>query len=112
MMTTDRAIQETFARGVSIMVYYHQDGRVKSNRELMIAEIQNLAAHVADLDLKDHEIADRFLLPMQAEMVGRFGPEIGPRLASTFLRAFEGSARVLRNPNAVPLMQSHARARA
>ena len=92
-MATEREIQETLARCVSIMVFYHQGNRSNNSRDLMVAEVQTLAAWVGDLGLDDGVVTDHILRPMETEMLARYGPEVGPRLAAAFRGAFEGPER-------------------
>jgi hypothetical protein len=89
-MTTERQVQETIARCVSAMVYYHNRGRYRENEDRMIAEVQLAAGFVEELGLSRVGADRRIIRPVEAELIARYGYEVGPRLAAQFVGAFEG----------------------
>jgi hypothetical protein len=89
-MVTERQVQETIARCVSTMVYYHNGERSRELDERMTAEIQMVAGFVRELDFSRDGVESRIIRPVEVELVARYGHEVGPRLASRFFEAFEG----------------------
>lgn len=91
-LSTERQIEETVARCVGVMVYYHNAGRAPGAAGLMTAEVQSLAACFAEMGLKPSEAEARVHRPVEAELAARYGPELGPKLGRLFREAFDGSA--------------------
>jgi len=86
---TERQIQETVARCVGIMVYFHNAARTPQAKELMTAEIRFMADSVAEWCMGEAK-ADRLIFrPVEAELHARYGHELGPRLNRLFLEAFD-----------------------
>ncbi len=88
-MVTERQIQETVARCVSTMVYYHNCERSHPSNERMTVEVQVIAGFVEEWKLKPTEVNRRVIRPLEVNLIARFGHELGPRLLLEFLRAFE-----------------------
>ncbi len=90
-MMTARGFQEAVARCVSILVFYQNSERTPHSPGLMRSEIRAVAAMIA-ATARPGEDPDRVDLPVRAELVARYGPELGPRLFENFLEAY-GSRR-------------------
>ena len=88
-LPTDRQIQETIARCVSTMVYFHNAERTPRSEDLMAAEVQVVAGWVEEMALGPREADELLLRPVEAELVQRYGPELGPRLGRIFREAFD-----------------------
>lgn len=89
-MVTDRQIQETVARCVSTMVYYHNCERSRKAVEQMTVEIQLIAGFVGESGFNVAEINSRIFRPVEVELIVRYGHEVGPRMLAEFIEAFEG----------------------
>ncbi|MCA1685022.1 MAG: hypothetical protein LC745_03370 [Planctomycetia bacterium] len=88
-MATDRQVQETIAQCLATMARYHEGGRTRCATTLMIAEVQALAAWVLEMDLREGEAVEVILGPVEAELLARYGSELGVRLSADFHKAFE-----------------------
>jgi len=88
-MATERQIQETIARCVSTVVFFHNSPKTPRMRTMMVAEVQAVARSVEELGMAMDE---RILLPVESELLARYGQEVGRRLNAEFARAFKGSA--------------------
>lgn len=88
-MATEREIQETIARSVAIMVCFHNSEKTKRAGAMMVSEVQTVAGMVLELDLGVGETDDCILRPVEQELLMRYGHEVGPRLNTEFLKAFE-----------------------
>ena len=88
-MAIDSEIQEAIARCVSILVCYHNADRSRHTTLTMIAEARAVAAWTRELSLGPGETDERILRPLEAEMIARYGHELGSRLNHEFLKAFE-----------------------
>ena len=94
-MATDRELQETIARCVSALVFYHKCGRTGETSERMAAEVQLIAGYVGEvLHLAGDEIESRLVRPLEFELTERFGREVGRRLLGEFLAAFDCVTRL------------------
>jgi hypothetical protein len=91
-MATERQIQETIARCVSIAVFYQSGEMTTKARALMAAEFQAVAAGANGSGLSGKIAEDRILRPVEAELVARYGPEAGRSLHAEVVRGFKGSA--------------------
>jgi hypothetical protein len=89
-MATQRQLQETVARCVSIMVYYRNEPRSERTRERMVAEVQLVAGWVMELGLVAEETGRHIFRPLEGELIARFGQAAGSRLHAEFVQAFEG----------------------
>lgn len=87
---TARRIQETIAQCVSTMVFYHGSERSGQADGQMAAEIRAIAGSVEELGSDAAEIGTQIVHPIRAELVARYGHELGPRLFGAFVEAFEG----------------------
>ncbi|WP_406695856.1 hypothetical protein V5E97_33150 [Singulisphaera sp. Ch08] len=87
-MATEREIQETIARCVSIMVYYHNCGKTAHTKEQMTAEIGTVAQTVKGW-ASGNDPWGRILDSVNAELIARYGFELGVRLDGEFYKAFE-----------------------
>lgn len=93
-MATDRQLQETLARCVSTVVFYHNSHRSQKSAERMSIEAEVIAGFVEELSLVDGE-AERFIVrPLEVELIDRYGHELGLRLFGEFIRAFEGRGAI------------------
>ena len=97
-MATERQLQETVARCVSIMVYYHNTTRAPQAKERMIAEVELVAAWVLELDLSPGDTDRHIFRPVEGELLARYGPEVARGLHAEFLDAFEGFCPPSLNP--------------
>lgn len=96
MVPTERQLQETVARCVGIMVYFHNDPeRTQRTKERMVAEVQVVAGWVVEMGLDHRQTDERVLCPVEAELIARYGHEVGPRLNRLFLEAFDGLPRTV-----------------
>ena len=87
-MPTDREIQETIARCVSIMGFYRIMGKSAQSKALMAAEI-GAVAHSVKQWSSVNDPCGRILDSVNAEMIVRYGSELGDRLDREFYKAFE-----------------------
>jgi hypothetical protein len=87
---TERQLQETVARCVGIMAYFHNAARTRQATELMDAEVRDMAGRVAEWDMGAVEVDGLILRPVREELHARYGHELGPRLNRLFLEAFDG----------------------
>ncbi len=89
-MATEREIQETVARCVSIMVFYKNGEKTTQATEMMVAEVHAVAGWVRELGLGVGETDARILRAAERELLARYGHEVTPRLYAALLDAFEG----------------------
>ena len=89
-MATERQVEEAVARCVATMVLYHNEGRTRSSTLAMKAEVRATAAHVSGLGVTGAQSGERVFLPVEAELIARYGPEAGRRLHREFVRAYDG----------------------
>jgi hypothetical protein len=88
-MSDERRNQETVARCVAIMVNYYNSGpRERATREMM-AEIRTVAEAVGKFSLPQGDVVENILRPVEAELVVRYGHELGTRMNKHFISAFE-----------------------
>jgi len=90
-MATEREVQETIARCVSTIVFYQNCEPAASARERMVAEFQIIARSVERWGPEGMDREERFCRTLENEMVARYGPELGARLAGEFHEAFVSS---------------------
>jgi hypothetical protein len=88
-MPTERQIEETIARCIAIMVYYHNSATSRRANEAMAAEIEAVSAWILGVPLDPDEIARRILQPVEAGLIVRFGHEAGTRINTVFLTSFD-----------------------
>jgi hypothetical protein len=97
-MATERQLQETVARCVSIMVYYYNTPRAPETKERMIAEVKLVAAWDIELDLSPGDTDRHIFRPVEGELLARYGPEVARGLHAEFLDAYEGFCPSSLNP--------------
>jgi len=90
------------AKCVAILVFYHNGERTRAARTGMVADVQVVADEVASLDLKMSETDERILRPVETELFARYGHEVGSRMNTEFLMAFEGFGTHARMPASEP----------
>ena len=88
-MLNEGEVRETIARCVSIIVYYHNCGRTQQTTTAMVDDIQVVAGLVAGQELGIRQIDERILRPVEAELLARYGHELGFRLNKEFVEAFD-----------------------
>ncbi len=91
-MATERQIQETIARCVSIVVFFHNSRKTPKMRTMMVAEVQAVARSAEELGMGGTATDERILLPVESELLARYGAVVGRRLNAEFAKAFKGSA--------------------
>jgi hypothetical protein len=92
-MSTERQIQETIDRSISLMVYFHNGNQAESAMDRMVAEIELLAAWVVEELHPPHNL-DVIIGGVEAELVARYGNEAGHRLTREFAKILhEATAR-------------------
>jgi hypothetical protein len=87
-MVTGRQVDEMVARCVSCLVYYRNIGETPETRSQRGAEVRAIATWARGVGLKE----EVFLRPVEAELIARYGPEVGTRLAGEVARAFKATA--------------------
>ncbi|MDB5349679.1 MAG: hypothetical protein JWN86_926 [Planctomycetota bacterium] len=88
---SSRDISEHLSRCVATMVFYHKDGASWSGAQLLWDEARFLRAW-ADESGSGEALITLVLSPLEGELSGRFGPEVGRRLHHEFLRAVKDAA--------------------
>ncbi len=99
-MATDREVEEMIARCVGIMVFYRNCGKSTQSKTRMAAEIRAVASCVKEWH-PAHGVVVHILDSVKAEMIARYGHELGVRLDGEFYRAFDGEATpmAIRSPS-------------
>jgi len=82
----DREIRERVERCIATLVYYHKDGWSWTGAGLIMEEAQGLSNWAAMMGAGE-EATRPILTRLEAEILGRFGPEDGTRLCQEFRRA-------------------------
>ena len=90
-MATEREIQETIARCVSIVVFFQNSQKTSKMKGMMAAEVKAIAGWLEEAGLCGVVIDEQILFPVGSELLIRYGPVIGRRLNAEFARAFKGS---------------------
>ena len=90
-MATDREVEEMIARCVGIMVFYRNSGKTTQSKGQMAAEIRAVAGCIKEWHSADG-VVGCILDSVKAEMIARYGHELGTRLDGEFYKAFEGEA--------------------
>jgi hypothetical protein len=88
-MDSDRAIQETVARCVSLLVYYRNCGRTAQAREVMEADVDVIASWVAEAGLSREAVGRAILVPVLAELIERYGRQAATDLSADFIAALQ-----------------------
>lgn len=96
-MMTERQLQETIARCVSIAVYYHGSERTGWESDRMTSEVRATALSLGEMGLTATEARVQVVGQVERELIERFGPIAGAKLARTFAEAFAGE-----DPDAAP----------
>jgi hypothetical protein len=86
---TNRQIEEATARCVAIIVYYQNLPGAKE-KAAMSAELQAEARSLGRCGLREGVDGDRLVGGVKAELIARYGAEVGGQLHGEFVRAFEG----------------------
>jgi hypothetical protein len=90
-MATQREVQETAARGLSVMVHYHNVPITRQSRELMIAEVQTIAAWAEAAGLDGETRRAGIVEPVQVGLLLRYSENEANRLLGEFVAAFDGA---------------------
>lgn len=88
-MPTERQIEETISRCVSIMIYHHHVERRGASKAQMIAEVQLVAGWVEEMALMSDDVEDRIFRQVRIELFMRFEHEVAQRLIGVFVEAFD-----------------------
>ncbi len=91
-MATERQVQETIARCVSIVVFFHNSQKTPKMRAMMVAEVRTVAGWVEELGMCGMAAGEQILSPVELELIARYGPVVGRKLNSEFAKAFKGLA--------------------
>ncbi len=91
-MATERQLQETIARCVSIVVFFHNSQKTPKMRSMMVAEVQTVAAGVEELGMCGMATDEQILFSVESELIARYGPVVGRKLNSEFAKSFKGVA--------------------
>ena len=91
MNADERQLRETIARCVSCMVFHHNVRKTPKGKAQTVAELGAIADMVRDIELRAGEVNDRILGPVEAELVTRYGREVGGDLYADFAKAFGGT---------------------
>ncbi len=91
-MATERQTQETIARCVSIVVFFHNSQKTPKMKSMMVAEVRTIADWAEELGMCGMAADEQILLPVEAELIARYGPVVGRRLNAEFAKAFKGLA--------------------
>jgi hypothetical protein len=86
-MEADRAVLETLARCVSLLVYYRNSGRTAQAREVLEADVAVVAAWVEEAGLSREELGRRILSPLLAQLHDRYTSGEALDLYEAFLAA-------------------------
>ena len=94
-MALQREMQETAARGSSVMVHYRNGPITRRARELMVAEVQTIAAwaEAAGLDGESRRVG--IVEPVQVGLLLRYPDGEASRLYGEFIAAFEGASGLM-----------------
>jgi hypothetical protein len=89
-LTNGPPVQEAVARFFSILVEYHDAVRTPAARSQMVAEVRAVVEGIVVMGLGIGETDSLVLRPVEAELLARYGPEVGTRINAEFVEAFEG----------------------
>lgn len=84
----DRALEETVARCVGIVVYHHNE-RTSRASGAMASEVRAAVGWLTATGLGIDAIDRRVVGPVESELIARYGPEAGCRLYQEFVRSFD-----------------------
>ncbi len=82
-MTTDREIQETVARCVSVVVYYHNCGRTTRAQEVFEADVAVIRDWLRVAGATGQVIGSQ----IRAELLERYEPQLASLLFNEFVAA-------------------------
>ncbi len=91
-MATERQIQETIARCVSIVVFFHNSQKTPKMKSMMVAEVRTIAGWAEELGMCGMAADEQILFPVELELIARYGPVVGRRLNAEFAKAFKALA--------------------
>jgi hypothetical protein len=83
-MTTEREIQETVARCVSVMVFYHHSKKSSQTTALLADEVRRIAEWTATAKLDASFAHERIFKPFSRELITRYGDDVGAKLTAEF----------------------------
>jgi hypothetical protein len=89
-MTQARVLDEIVAGCVAVVVFYHYHEKRRATEDAISQEIQALGELVSGMGLPGDAIERRVIRPLERELIGRYGHEVGPRITSQFIGAFHG----------------------
>ena len=89
-MASEREVQETIARCVAIAVYYHGAARTGETSDRMTSEVRANALRLGEMGVSATDARSRIVEPVRQELVARFGPAEGAKIAREFAAAFAG----------------------
>ena len=81
---TECRIKEAAARCHRIMAAFHDAARTPSAKMSIISEIQDIATWVEDVGMEPGEVDEHVIRAVEAALLARYGPELGPRLIRMF----------------------------
>jgi hypothetical protein len=88
---SEREVSEQLARCVATMVYCQADGWSWSGVQFLAEETRSLLAW-ASRGSEGIDLTERIVRPLEGELSGRFGRDVGRKLHREFLRALEDAA--------------------
>jgi hypothetical protein len=86
-MVTERQIQETIARCVSLMVFYHNSEKSAQLSDDLADQARAVAGWASEANFGETEAGERIFRPVASELVARYGEGVGCRLRDEFLAA-------------------------
>jgi hypothetical protein len=90
-MTQARVLDEIVAGCLAIVVLYHDHEKTRATEDMISQEIQALGELVAGMGLPGDAIECHVIRPLERELIGRYGHEVGPRITSQCIGAFHGA---------------------
>ena len=88
----DVSDREWVERCVATMVFFHKDGASAAGKQIVEDEADELMAWVAFTGFED-KLTDAVLVPLERELVERFGADVGGRLCGELAKALTRQAR-------------------
>jgi hypothetical protein len=89
-MATDRDVEETVCRCLSLVIYFHHFEKRRTTRPAMAVEVRAVADQARKLGIPDHAILPR----VDAELAHRFDDATRRRLHAEFATAYRRTAEV------------------
>jgi hypothetical protein len=90
-MTQARVLDQIVAGCVAVLVFYHHHEKTQATEDVISQEIQALGELVSGMGLPEDAIECDVIRPVERELIGRYGHELGPRITSLFIDAFYGA---------------------